>query len=116
MQYLNSCIQKIDKTQIQELLSNKGEKIGTNEIIWKVNISKYYVTSITKKSYYDKAGNLPNKGRNFNTQTWGKIVYFLFVWLVGIGFRQIFFRVLPNFGDFGAKNVIFSLYNQPKPK
>ena len=31
------------------------------------------------KICYDKAGNLPNKGRNFNTQTWGKIVYFLFV-------------------------------------
>ena len=26
------------------------------------------------KICYDKAGNLPNKGRNFNTQTWGKIV------------------------------------------
>ena len=36
------------------------------------------------KFCYDKAGNLPNKGRHFNTQTWGKIVYFLFVWLVGI--------------------------------
>ena len=36
-------------------------------------------------------------------QTWGKIVYFLFVWLVGISFRQNFFRVLPNFGDFGTK-------------
>ena len=60
-----------------------------------------------KKICYDKAGNLPNKGRNFNTQTWGKIVYFLFVWLVGIGFRQNFFRVLPNFGDFGAKMSFF---------
>ena len=60
-----------------------------------------------KKSCYDKAGNLPNKGGNFNTQTWGKIVYFLFVWLVGIGFRQNFFCVLPNFGDFGAKMSFF---------
>ena len=60
-----------------------------------------------QKTCYDKAGNLPNKGRNFNTQTWGKIVYFLFVWLVGIGFRQNFFRVLPNFGDFGAKMSFF---------
>ena len=59
------------------------------------------------KTCYDKAGNLPNKGRNFNTQTWWKIVYFLFVWLVGIGFRQNFFRVLPNFGDFGAKKSFF---------
>ena len=60
-----------------------------------------------EKICYDKAGNLPNKGRNFNTQTWGKIVYFLFVWLVGIGFRQNLFRVLPNFGDFGAKMSFF---------
>ena len=64
---------------------------------------KYWMLKIC----YDKAGNLPNKGRNFNTQTWGKIVYFLFVWLVGIGFRQNFFRVLPNFGDFGAKMSFF---------
>ena len=62
---------------------------------------------VPEKICYDKAGNLPNKGRNFNTQTWGKIVYFLFALLVGIGFRQNFFRVLPNFGDLGAKNVIF---------
>ena len=60
-----------------------------------------------EKICYDKAGNLPNKGRNFNTQTWVKIVYFLFVWLVGIGFRPNFFRVLPNFGDFGAKMSFF---------
>ena len=60
-----------------------------------------------QKICYDKAGNLPNKGRNFNTQTWGKIVYFLFVWLVGIGFRQNFFRVLPNFWRFWAKMSFF---------
>ena len=36
-------------------------------------------TAVRRKICYDKAGNLPNKGRNFNTQTWGKIVYFLFV-------------------------------------
>ena len=60
-----------------------------------------------QKICYDKAGNLPNKGRNFNTQTRGKIVYFLFVWLVGIGFRQNSFRVLPNFGDFGTKMSFF---------
>ena len=46
-----------------------------------------YFDKIYKKICYDKAGNLPNKGINFNTQTWGKIVDFLFVWLVGIGFR-----------------------------
>ena len=73
-------------------------------------LPEHCFTEYTKtrvKIFYDKAGNLPNKGRNFNTQTWGKIVYFLFVWLVGIGFRQNFFRVLPNFGDFGAKMSFF---------
>ena len=65
------------------------------------------LVSTCQKICYDKAGNLPNKGRNFNTQTWGKIVYFLFVWLVGIDFRQNFFRLLPNFGDFGAKMSFF---------
>ena len=67
--------------------------------------SVFFVVKTTpfQKICYDKAGNLPNKGGNLNTQTWGKIVYFLFVWLVGIGFRQNFFRLLPNFGDFGAE-------------
>ena len=30
-----------------------------------------------EKTCYDKAGNLPNKGRNFNTQTRGKNCIFL---------------------------------------
>ena len=34
------------------------------------------------KICYDKAGNLPNKGENFNTQTWGKncIFSYLYDW------------------------------------
>ena len=71
------------------------------------SVPKIRTWPILLKICYDKAGNLPKKGRNFNTQTWGKIVYFLFVWLVGIDFRQNFFRVLPNFGDFGAKMSFF---------
>ena len=39
----------------------------------------------------------------------GKCIYFLFVWLVVIGFRQNYFYMLPNFGDFGAK-ISFFLY------
>ena len=38
----------------------------------------------------------------------------LFLWLVVIGFRQYYFHILPNFGDFGSKKSFFSLYNQPK--
>ena len=47
----------------------------------------------------------------------GKCIYLLFVVLAVIGFRQNYFYILPNFGDFWAKkNAIFSLYNQPKTK
>ena len=31
-----------------------------------------------------------------------------------MGFRQNYFHILPNFGDFGAKMSFFVLYNQPK--
>ena len=46
---------------------------------------------------------MPYKGRNFNTHT--KIVYVLFVWLVDISFRQKYFCILPNFGDFVLEYV-----------
>ena len=31
-----------------------------------------------------------------------------------MGFRQNYFNISPNFGDFGAKMSFFLLYNQPK--
>ena len=37
----------------------------------------------------------------------GKCIYLLFVWLIVIGFRQNYFYLLPNFGDFGAKMSFF---------
>ena len=37
----------------------------------------------------------------------GKCIYLLFVWLAVIGFRQNYFYILPNFGDFGAKMSFF---------
>ena len=36
-----------------------------------------------------------------------KCIYLLFVWLAVIGFRQNYFYILPNFGDFGAKMSFF---------
>ena len=36
-----------------------------------------------------------------------KCIYLLFVWLAVIGFRQNYFYLLPNFGDFGAKMSFF---------
>ena len=57
---------------------------------------------------------MPYKGRNFNPRTLEKNFDLLFVWLIVIGFRQNYFRISPNFGDFRGENVIFSLNNQPK--
>ena len=37
----------------------------------------------------------------------GKCIYLLFVWLAVIVFRQNYFYILPNFGDFGAKMSFF---------
>ena len=37
----------------------------------------------------------------------GKCIYFLFVWLAFIGFRQNYFYILPNFGDCWAKMSFF---------
>ena len=45
----------------------------------------------------------------------GKCIYLLFVWLAVIGFRQNYFYILPNFGDFGAKMSFFHyIINQKK--
>ena len=67
---------------------------------------------------------MPYKDRNFNLRVLWKC-YLLFVWLVVIGFRQNYFHILPNFGDFGAKmsffryvinqKRIFFLNNAPPP-
>ena len=42
----------------------------------------------------------------------GKCIYLLFEWLAVIGFRQNYFYILPNFGDFGAKMSFFHLRNE----
>ena len=36
-----------------------------------------------------------------------KCIYLLFVWITVIGFRQNYFYILPNFGNFGAKMSFF---------
>ena len=47
----------------------------------------------------------------------GKYINLSFVWLAVICFRQNYFYILPDFGDyFGAKMSFFSLYNQPTTK
>ena len=94
--------EKHNRTSVKVVEWHKARVFGANDCGLESRRKHIFL-----KICYDKAGNLPNKGRNFITQTSGKIVYFLFVWLVGIGFRQNFFRVLPNFGDFGAKMSFF---------
>ena len=67
------------------------------------------------KICYDNPGNVPNKGKNFNIQKFGKMYFLSFVWLAVIGFRQNYFYLLPNFGDFGAKLSFFHyLINQKR--
>ena len=39
----------------------------------------------------------------------GKCIYLLFVWLAFIDFRQNYFYILPNFGDFMAKMSFFTI-------
>ena len=46
----------------------------------------------------------------------GKCIYLLFVWLAAIGFRQNYFYMLSNFGDFGANMQFFHyIINQLPP-
>ena len=68
------------------------------------------------KSCYDSGDICPIKAEMSTHKHWNNIFILLFVWLVVIGFRQNYFRILPNFGDFVAKMSFFLLYNQPKTK
>ena len=59
--------------------------------------------------------NEPNMGRDLNTQTFGKMYLFVIrIWLAVIGFRQNYFYILPNIGDFGAKMSFFHYIINPK--
>ena len=65
------------------------------------------------KSCYDSGHIRPIRAEISTHEYWENVFVLLFVWLVVIDLRQNFFRISPNFGDFGAK-MSFSLYNQPK--
>ena len=61
------------------------------------------------KIYYDNTGNVPYKGRNFNTQIFGKMYFKIFVicMISRHWFQTKWLHILPNFGDFGAKMSFF---------
>ena len=45
----------------------------------------------------------------------GKCIYLLFVWLAVFGFRQNYFYILPNYGDFRAKmSFLHHIINQKR--
>ena len=71
-------------------------------------------TVICQKSYYDSAHICPIRAEISNYEYWENVFILLFVWLAVIGFRQNYFHISPDFGDFWAKMSFFSLYNQPK--
>ena len=74
--------------------------------VYRLNISLSIVFFL--KSYYDIGDYMPYKDRYFNTRKLGKCFFILlFVWLVVIGFRQNYFHILLNFGDFGAKTSFY---------
>ena len=50
---------------------------------------------------------MPNKGRNFNTQKFGKMYLFVICMISRHWFQTNYFYILPNFGDFGAKMSFF---------
>ena len=52
------------------------ENYTYNGHCWSLN--KDFLLSITVKICYDNTGNIPYKGRNFNTQTFGKMYLFVF--------------------------------------
>ena len=64
-------------------------------------------TGTFKKSCYDSAHICPIRTEISTHEHWENVFILYFVWLVVIGFRQNYFRILPNFGDFGAKMSFF---------
>ena len=67
---------------------------------------------LTLNSCYDSAHICPLRAEISTHEHWEKVFILLFVWLVVIGFRQNYFHISPNFGDFGAKMSFFSLYTK----
>ena len=62
---------------------------------------------IQGKSCYDSAHICPIRAEISTHEHWENVFILYFVWLVVVGFRQNYFLILPNFGDFGVKMSFF---------
>ena len=67
----------------------------------------YIHNSLVKRSVMVTQEMCPIREEISTHNNLGKCIYLLFVWLAVIGFRQNYFYILPNFGDFGAKISFF---------
>ena len=68
------------------------------------------------KSCYDICHICPLRAEISTQKHWENVFILLFVWLVVIGFRQNYFHISPNFGDFGAKMSFFHYKMHQKRK
>ena len=68
------------------------------------------------KSCYDSAHICPLRAEISTHEYLGNVFILLFVWVVVICFRQNYFHILPNFGDFGAKLSFFRYIINQKRK
>ena len=68
------------------------------------------------KSCYDSAHICPIRAEISTHEHWENVFILYFVWLGVIGFRHNYFRILPNFGDFGAKMSFFRYIINQKQK
>ena len=69
-----------------------------------------------QKSCYDSAHICPIRAEISTYEHWENVFILLFVWLVVMGFRQNYFHISPNFGDFGAKMSFFRYIINQKRK
>ena len=72
--------------------------------------------SVLIKSCYDSAHICPLRAEISPHEYWETVLILIFVWLVVIGFRQNYFHILLNFGDFGAKMSFFCYIINQKRK
>ena len=68
------------------------------------------------KSCYDSAHICPIRTEISTHEHLENVFILLFVWLVVMGFRQNYFHISPNFGDFGAKMSFFRYIINQKRK
>ena len=68
------------------------------------------------KSCYDSAHICPIRAEISTHGYWENVFILLFVWFVIMGYRQNFFYISHNFGDFGAKMSFFRYIINQKRK